>query len=431
MFQIIKKNYFYILLSNFLLLLNAKEYENNINDISKNLSQALNIINSKSYYEINIDNAIKKAIEALASVDSHSKFLDESAYQDLIDTTQGEFYGIGVRLKPNKINNALSIKDIIHNSPAQIAGIQKNDLIIKIDNLSVEELTFEKAIEKLKSNKKDSIVKLEILRNKKILKFNIKRDVIKDPHIFFYNLKNLNILYLNISVFDQQISSKIKNFLKNNLKDNIKGIIIDLSNNSGGLVDSAAECCNYFLKRNSLVVTTKNKDNKMIEKLITNKDPIVSTNMPIIILINKYTASAAEIFSGALRIHSKNNKSQNQYIFLIGNKTVGKGSVQEIIPISNNCAIKLTTCLYYLPDNKSIDSIGLEPDFYIKNKFKENKKIEKLKNNFKIDYAINLIEKIDEAKLNSSDKINTREKALNYLKKFYCFNKDIVLEEIK
>jgi C-terminal processing protease CtpA/Prc len=164
-------------------------------------------------------------------------------------------------------------------------------------------------------------------------------------------------------MFTDASVKQIETLLAKSHAQKIKGLILDLRNNSGGLLNAAIDIAGLFLKKGSLVTLTKDKHGKEIERYPTKRNPIAKNNIPIFILINNYTASAGEILAGCLKI---NSDTTNDYlVFLVGTKTFGKGSVQEIVPISNNCALKITTCLYFLPDNSTIQGIGIEPDFII------------------------------------------------------------------
>ena len=169
-------------------------------------------------------------------------------------------------------------------------------------------------------------------------------------------------------MFSEGSAQQLEQLLTKAHKKEYKGLILDLRNNSGGLLPSAIDIAGLFLEKGSVVVTTKDKNGKVTEEYRTTRNPIAS-HIPIFILINNYSASAAEILAGALKIHadkkSDKKKKNNPLVFLVGTKTFGKGSVQEVIPISNNCAIKITTSLYFLPDNSSIQAEGIVPDFEI------------------------------------------------------------------
>jgi C-terminal processing protease CtpA/Prc len=182
-------------------------------------------------------------------------------------------------------------------------------------------------------------------------------------------------------MFSKSAIDQIKKLLQRAQNHDYRGLIIDLRNNSGGLLDAVVEIASFFVPKNSLVAFTKDKDGKTIEEYHTAQPPIITRSMPIFVLINNYTASAAEILAGCLQMHSEKQEPthKNKYglqVFLVGTDTYGKGSVQEIIPVSNNSAVKLTTYLYYLPNGETIQGIGIKPDFFIEKEFPPSKQIE-------------------------------------------------------
>ena len=215
-------------------------------------------------------------------------------------------------------------------------------------------------------------------------------------------------------MFTNTAAKQIEQLLKKSHSGRHKGLILDLRNNSGGLLNSAVDIAGLFLKKNSLVVVTKNKENKELERYTTTRTPLSENNIPIFILINNYTASAAEILAGCLKINS--DKTNDYLVFLVGTKTFGKGSVQEVIPISNDCAVKITTCLYFLPDNTTIQSIGINPDFYIERTHPPTEQIKWLTKNYGREESLkNHI--VPENLKQSKEKISTKESSANSHKK--------------
>src|SRR5579872_4286810 len=280
--------------------------------------------------------------------------------------TSGEFYGVGIvidNLRKSK-DKHLTIVDTIPDGPADKVGIQPMDKIVEIEGEILEGLSTEKIVSKLKGER-HSTVKVKVMRENApdLLSFEIVRDVVKEQHSLSFHIKSHNIAYISLSMFTDASVKQIETLLAKSHAQKIKGLILDLRNNSGGLLNAAIDIAGLFLKKGSLVTLTKDKHGKEIERYATKRNPIAKNNIPIFILINNYTASAGEILAGCLKI---NSDTTNDYlVFLVGTKTFGKGSVQEIVPISNNCALKITTCLYFLPDNSTIQGIGIEPDFII------------------------------------------------------------------
>jgi carboxyl-terminal processing protease len=284
----------------------------------------------------------------------------------MLEITSGEFYGVGIVIDNMRKtqDKHLTIVDTIPDGPSDKVGIQPMDKRVEINGDLLEGLRTEKIISLLKGER-HTVVKVKVIRegSSDLLSFDIVRDIVKEQHSLSFHIKSHNISYISLSMFTDSAVKQIEVLLKKSQEQNHNGLILDLRNNSGGLLTAAIDIAGLFLKKGSLVTLTKNKHAQEIERYVTKRDPIVKNSMPIFILINNYTASAGEILAGCLKI---NSDITNDYrVFLIGTKTFGKGSVQEVIPISNNCALKITTCLYFLPDNTTIQATGIEPDFVI------------------------------------------------------------------
>lgn len=344
-----------------------QDFDETIFNWSRTLAQVLDITHKKHYKITNPRESMFKAIHGFVStLDAHSGFLEPKAYKEMLEMTAGEFFGVGIVIdnmrKPK--DKFLTIVDTILNGPADKVGILPMDKIIEVNGKTLEGLTTEQIIVQLKGER-NSAVKVKIMRDNSpdLLTFEIIRDVIEDQHSFNFHIKNHDISYLSLSMFTQSAAKQIAELLEKSQKNNYKGLILDLRNNSGGLLNSAIDIAGLFLKKGSLVALTKDKDNKELERYFTTREPIAKSKLPIFILINNYTASAGEILAGCLKINS--DKTNDYLVFLVGTKTFGKGSVQEVIPISNNCALKVTTCLYFLPDDTTIQGTGIEPDFVV------------------------------------------------------------------
>ena len=334
---------------------------------SRTFAQAMDIAHKKHYAITDPVENMTKAIDGfINSLDAHSNFLDPKTYREMLEMTSGEFFGVGIvidNLRKSK-DKHLTIIDTIPDGPADKVGIQPMDKIIEIDGEILEGLSTEKIISKLKGER-HTTVKVKIMRENSpdLLPFEIVRDIVKEQHSLSFHIKSHNISYLSLSMFTDSAVKQIEQLLKKSQKQQHKALILDLRNNSGGLLNAAIDIAGLFLKKGSLVALTKDKNGQEIERYPTTRNPIAKTTLPIFILINNYTASAGEILAGCLKI---NSDTTNDYlVFLVGTKTFGKGSVQEVIPISNNCALKITTCLYFLPDNTTIQGTGIEPDFMV------------------------------------------------------------------
>ncbi|MDP3889368.1 MAG: S41 family peptidase [bacterium] len=462
-------------------------------DWSRNFAHVLQLAKEKHFKIVDVEKSMIKAIDAfLTDLDPHSGFLDPKTYKSMLESTSGEFFGIGIVIDNTRKakDKFLTIVDTIPNGPADKASVLPMDKIIEVDNQSLEGLTTEEVTAKIKGER-NTQVNIKVMRenHQDLLSFDIVRDVVQEQTALSFYIKNHNIYYLSLAMFSDNASKQLENLLKNSATQKYKGIILDLRNNSGGLLDSAIEIAGLFLEKGSLVVITKDKNNKIIEQYKTSRNPVADNSVPIFILTNNYTASAAEILAGCLKVHSekyaltRNGTKQLLPIFLLGTKTFGKGSVQKVIPIADNCAVKLTTELYYLPNDTTIQGTGIEPDFIIEKtyppteqiqwftkvygreqalensikptpetektdakttKMDESKKEDKSKVNRwqerakemlqkdnQLRETITLINLLETAQQLCPDNVCTREKSIDFLKHNYITNETLDIEQVK
>ncbi len=334
-------------------------------------AEVLQLTNKKHYKPENVEEAMMNAADAfLNTLDQHSNFLKPKVYQRMMESTSGTFYGVGIIIDNTREvgktqDQQLTIVDTIPAGPADKAGLEPMDKIVEVDGKPLGGVSTEEITRWLKGPR-GSTVTIKVVRKDKpdLLTFTITRDEIKEQNSLSFYLKDQNMYYLALSSFSQNAVNQIEQLLQQATKNKYKGLILDLRNNSGGLLNAVVDIAGMFVTKNSVIVTTKNKDHQVTNRYVTTRNPLV-TDLPIFILINNYTASAAEILAGVLKVHAQNGLTKNLRAFLVGTKTFGKGSVQEVIPVSNNCAIKLTTSLYFLPDDTTIQGIGIEPDFVV------------------------------------------------------------------
>jgi carboxyl-terminal processing protease len=353
-----------------------KEEEKSFDEVlynwSRTFAEVFQLTNQKHYKVNNLEQCMIKSIDAfLNCIDPHSNLLDPKTYKNMMESTSGEFFGIGVVIDNtrNSKDKQLIVIDTIPDGPSDKAGLKPFDKIVEIEGKSLEGMPTDEATSMLKGERNTKVhVKIMRENQAEILSFDITRDIIKEQNSLCFYIEDQNIYYLSLNMFTDSSARQLEQLLTKAHEKEYKGLILDLRNNSGGLLTSAIDIAGLFLDKGSLVVTTKDKHGKVTEEYRTARNPI-TTNIPIFILINNYTASAAEILAGALKIHadkqSKGKRNHNALVFLVGTKTFGKGSVQEVIPISNNCAIKITSWLYFLPDGTSIQAEGIIPDFEI------------------------------------------------------------------
>lgn len=343
----------------------AQEFEQQAYKWMRTFSEALHVLRTKYYVKnVDISDAMIKSIKSLISIVPHCDFLDPKAYESILRTTSGEFYGIGVIIGSKNVEDAfIVIIDVLPGNPADQAGIKAGDKIIEIEGKSLTSMSADEIAALLKGERHSIVhVTVERANYPEPLSFKIKRDVIKDANALCYYIKDYNVYYFSLVLFTQQAAKQISQVLKKAEQTNARAIILDLRNNSGGLLSAAIDIVSLFVPQGSPVVTTRDRDGNTVEQYTTQKPPVTNSTIPIFVLVNNYTASASEILAGCLRLYA--NKLQ-RLVFIVGSTTFGKGSVQEVIPASNDCAFKITTALYFLPDNTTIQGIGIIPDITI------------------------------------------------------------------
>lgn len=306
--------------------------------------------------------------------DKYAAYYTKDEYKDISEKTKGEFCGIGAYISQGKNDNSLKVAGVVKGGPAEKAGIKKGDIIVEVDGENIQGKDSSYAVSKMKG-KKGTNVSISVVRkgNKKPITFNIKREVIHDNTVSYKMLDN-NIGYISVSAFETVTKKQFKSAVDCLEKKNEKGLIIDLRDNGGGLLDTALDMLDHILPK-KLVVYTKDK-NGVAEEYYTKDDKEIK--IPIVILVNGNSASASEVFCGALRDYGKAK--------LLGTKTFGKGIVQSSFAFRDGTGLKFTTSKYYTPKGINIHGTGFEPDI----KVKSNGKMTALKESgYKVDNQIN------------------------------------------
>jgi carboxyl-terminal processing protease len=336
----------------------SKTYAANEDDIYKKIdlfSEVLDKINKEYVDDINQSEAMDAAINGvLQSLDPYSAYMSPESFQNMQTETSGEFGGLGIEVGME--HGVVKVISPIDNSPASKVGVKAGDYIVKIDDIQVQGKSLTEAVE-LMRGPVGTDIEITVRRRgeKKALTFIITRDIIKVASVKS-KIIDEKTGYLRLTSFNEnssnQIEDKIKEFNKNNKVENY---ILDLRNNPGGLLSQAIKISDFFLD-NGEIVSTKSKRKYENRKWFAKKGDILNQNT-LIVLINYGSASAAEIVAGALQDHKR--------AILIGESTYGKGSVQSIIPLKNDGAIRLTVSKYYLPSGKSISDVGVAPDIEV------------------------------------------------------------------
>ena len=340
---------------------NLKANEDNIYDKIDLFSDVLNKINNEYVDEVDQSKMMDSAINGvLQSLDPYSGYLSPEIFENMQTETSGEFGGLGIEVSMEA--GVVKVISPIDNSPAYRVGVKAGDYIVKINNIQVQGKTLSEAVDLMRGPVGSSI-ELTVRRRgvKKALTFNIIREIIQIQSVKAELLEK-NIGYIRLTSFNEnsgnQIKKELKKFEKNN---NTKSYILDLRNNPGGLLSQAIEISDFFLE-NGEIVSTKSRKASENRKWFAKKGDLTN-GKTLIVLINYGSASASEIVAGALQDHKR--------AILVGESTYGKGSVQSIIPLKNNGAIRLTVSKYYLPSGKSISEVGVVPDIRIEEESEE------------------------------------------------------------
>jgi len=342
--------------------------------------------------EVSDKKLIESAINGmLTSLDPHSSYLDQDSFNYMSEQTKGKFGGLGIEVTMD--NGLVKVVSPIDDTPAAKAGLQSGDYITHIDGETVIGLNLNEAVSKLRG-KIGTKVKLSIRRvNAKPFDVTLKRKEIKIQSVKT-EIKNDDILYIRISSFadenDTTIAKAVEDARKK-LKDKFNGIVIDVRNNPGGLLDQAVSVSDLFLDKGEIVSTRSRNEEDTVKYTAQPGD--IAAGLPIVVIINEGSASASEILAGALQDHHR--------AVVLGEKSFGKGSVQTVVPLGTYGAMRITTARYYTPSGRSIQAKGIEPDILVK-----PAKVEVLEN-----YGLNITEaELKGALKNDQDNNDTKEK---------------------
>lgn len=292
----------------------------------------------------------------LSSLDPHSSYMDAKSFKDMQVQTKGEFGGLGIEVTME--DGLVKVVTPIDDTPASKAGIMAGDLIVQIDEEQVQGLTLNQAVEKMRGPVKSS-VRLKISRKGQgdLIDVTVVRDIIKIASV--KSRVEGDVGYIRVTQFTEKTFEGLKAALdqigKDIPADKLKGYVVDLRNNPGGLLDQAIAVSDAFLDRGE-IVSTRSRNPDDAQRYIARSGDVTG-GKPIVVLINGGSASASEIVAGALQDHKRGT--------IIGTRSFGKGSVQTIIPLGSNGALRLTTARYYTPSGRSIQAKGIDPDIQV------------------------------------------------------------------
>ena len=301
----------------------------------------------------------KKLIESaisgmLQSLDPHSSYLSADSYKDMQVKTKGKFGGLGIEITME--DGVVKVVSPIDDTPAAKAGMKSGDLIIGVDGESIRGLTINESVSKLRGPVGSKVI-ITVVRDKQDpYEIEIKRDIINIKSVKHNIIKNIG--YVRLTTFSDTTTSGLEkaiNEIKKNIGNKFQGLILDLRNNPGGLLNQSISVADAFLNQGE-IVSTQGRNDDDTSRVFAKKGDLIN-GQPLVVLINSGSASASEIVAGALKDHSR--------AIIIGTRSFGKGSVQSIIPLAGNGAMRLTTARYFTPSGISIQAKGIEPDIIV------------------------------------------------------------------
>lgn len=324
----------------------------------RNFSDIFARVKSDYVEEVSDKELLENAIRGMLSgLDPHSTYLDPEDYKELKIGTTGQFGGLGIQVGME--DGYVKVISPIDDTPAFRAGLKAGDLIIKLDKKSVKDMTLNEAVRVMRG-KPGTMIELSVMREgrEQPIKFKLERAIIKVKSVKSEMLEP-GFGYVRVSTFQSKTASHLEQAIKSLLDENkqeLNGLILDLRNNPGGVLNAAAEVSDLFLNEGKLVYTKGRIDDAHFE--FNAKPGDVLNESPIVVLINSGSASASEIVAGALQDHKR--------AIVMGQKSFGKGSVQTIQELRNGGAVKFTTARYFTPNGRSIQAQGIEPDIVLK-----------------------------------------------------------------
>ena len=325
-------------------------------NLTKSLKSIEKLVNSK-YLNVSdidekkaIDGAIEGYIDSLG--DEYTEYIPADEMKEYTESIMGNFVGIGIYMIKNTEKNLVQVLSPIRESPAEKAGIKAGDLITKVNGVSYTADQMTEMSNTIKGEE-GSNVTIEVLRGEQTLTFEVTRAKVNTNPIYSEKLEN-NIGYLEITSFDEGVAEDFKSKYLALKEQGIKGLVIDLRDNGGGLVDEALKIVDYIVPKNQTTLITVDKDGK--EEVSKSKEDRLIEE-PVVVLVNSSSASASEIMAGALK--------DLECATIVGTKTYGKGVIQQLLTLSNGAGLKITVEEYYTPNKTKINKVGIKPDYEV------------------------------------------------------------------
>ncbi len=319
-------------------------------------ADAITLISTEYVKQVEVKDLVHGAIRGMMkTLDGYSQFLDKDSFQEIKEETKGEFGGIGITIGIR--DGVLTIIAPMEGAPAFEAGLEAGDKVVKIDGEITRDMTLDESVRKLRG-RPGSEVSITVMRDDDIvIDVTLERAVIQLKSVKESKMVAENIAYIRVTEFQERTARDVDAALTELKQEGAKGVVLDLRNNPGGLLDSAIEVSEKFLPKGTLIVYTEGREETDRMDFFSGKRP-THDDINLIVLINKGSASAAEIMAGALQ--------DSRRALLVGEATFGKGSVQTVIPLRDRSALRLTTAAYYTPSGRNLMDKGIEPDILVK-----------------------------------------------------------------
>lgn len=322
--------------------------------ISK-IGYIMSMIDSEFYFEYDKDKALDGiyygVLDSLGDV--YSTYYSKEEFDDLMETTQGVYYGIGVKVSQNFTTGIITVAKVFEGAPAFEAGMLPGDILVAVNDEDISGMDLNLVVTMIKSEEEGSKVKITVLRDGKYVDMDVERRKVEYPAVEYEMLDN-NIGYLQLVEFDTVSVKQFEAALKDLNSQGMKGIVFDLRDNPGGTLDSVVGILDMILPE-CTIIYTEDKDGKVGSKYVSDADTIL--NVPAVVLVNGNSASAAEVFAGDVQ--------DMGVATLVGTTTFGKGIVQQVYPIGDGTAVKLTQSSYFTSAGRNIHGDGIEPDVYV------------------------------------------------------------------
>jgi len=339
----------------FILQIQAPEFLRwlRVDGITHHLFASVGLLEKDPLWELSRDDDRSRLKQTLKSIDKYSTYLSEDQFESFSIDSKQEYEGIGVSLQSNL--QGIEVRDVFDGGPAAKAGIEVGDIITGLDGKDVRNWTFGEIVEHIRGHA-GTVLRLELLRGEEAINIQIKRDAIGIPSVRDVFLTPDGIIYLKIDQFGEKTAQEFVDTLKSFINQSLKGLVIDLRENSGGIFLSSLDILDAFYPKGDTMLETRDTQSQQVKTFKARRNSLLG-ELPTVILVNHNSASASEIVAGSLQVTGK--------ALIIGEKTLGKGSIQTVFRLREGDGYKKTTSYYYFPDGSTIHEKGIDPDVHI------------------------------------------------------------------